>query len=182
MWTSIPSARSSLPGSLSDSLVGASRRGGAIGDRRSWSIDPPQGDRETREIVPTRRCRSGGQGICNLTRAKLVEIAQLAPTATWPSTGRSTRFSRLVIKLRHNRSGISEVKGNNDSSHEYVCWRSCKGIIGHGAFFQHPRKGLHSVEELPMLAVRVGAFGNPGPTYPGFGCLSGVCGCRVERH
>ena len=33
-----------------------------------------------------------------------------------------------------------------------------------------------------MLALHMGAFGSPGPCIPGFGCLSGVCGCRVVRH
>ena len=58
------------------------------------------GGPNTREIVPEPRCRAAGNRVCTSSRANLVKIAQLAPTATWPSTGTSMRFSRLVIKLR----------------------------------------------------------------------------------
>ena len=62
------------------------------------------------------------------------------------------------------------------------CFTKCKIILSNVVIFQHPEKGLHFVEDDPMLAFHVGAIGNPELSNPGFGCISGECGCRRVRH
>ena len=59
---------------------------------------------------------------------------------------------------------------------------TCKISRPRVANYQHPREGLHFVEELPMLASHVSFLGSPEPGNPGFGCLSGDYGCRSVRH
>src|SRR5262245_40011448 len=52
----------------------------------------------------------------------------------------------------------------------------CKSKTWSVVFFQHPRKGLHSGEDLPILIGPHGLPGRFGPEDPGFGSYRGEDG------